>query len=85
MDYQPDLIISGIFDLSFNGEGLLEEVRKTPEGKNIPFILICSGFAEEIISFAKSMDAHCLFSPFHPDHLLNLIQTCLEDNNELDL
>jgi len=79
IDFQPDLILSGLSKEKIN---LLEEVRATSKGKTIPFILFFSGGSKDNISYAESMGAHYILGPFYPEELLNLIQTCLKDSDD---
>jgi len=85
MNNQPDMILADCYDIELDGEGLLEDIRKTPEGKNIPLIFFFSIWTQEKIIFAESLGAHCLFSPFRPSHLLDLVQSYLKGSDELDL
>jgi len=82
MDFQPDLILSGLSEEKINGDQLLEEVRATPKGNTIPFILIYSRWSKNNIPFAESMGAQYIHGPFNPEHLINLIQTCLKGSDD---
>lgn len=76
--FRPDLILSDTSMPDLNGLRLLKEVRATPEGDTVPFILIYPGVRKADISYAESMGAHCIVSPFHMQDLLSAVQACLE-------
>ena len=81
LNNQPDLILADHSNLGFDGEGLLESVRATPEGKTIPFILI-HGMSipdDSTLALIVAMGAEFITGPFRPSQLLNMIKTCLKE------
>ena len=78
LKFQPDLILSDTSMPIVDGTQLLEAVRSTPEGKTIPFILIYPGVSIDDLSYAESMGARCIVSPFYVHKMLSAVQACLE-------
>lgn len=75
----PDLVVSDIGMSELDGFGLLEGVRKSPDGAVVPFLFLSAHSEQEIINSARRQGADdFLFKPFAPDDLLDAVTTRIE-------
>lgn len=75
----PDLIISDINMPMLDGYGLLDGVRKLPEGEIVPFLFLTARSDRDDVTHARRLGADdYVFKPFEPDELLVAVQARLE-------
>ena len=75
----PDLIVSDISMPALDGFGLLEGVRKYPNGAVVPFLFLSARSEQEDINSARRLGADdFLFKPFAPDDLVNAVKSRLD-------
>ena len=75
----PDLIVSDIGMPTLDGFGLLEGVRKYPNGAVVPFLFLSAHSEQEDINSARRLGADdFLFKPFAPDDLVNAVTSRID-------
>ena len=74
---RPDVIISDVMMPVMDGVDLYQEIKKNPETKNIPVIIITVKDKLEKSFSAVGADAF-IAKPFEMDELLDKIKKCLE-------
>ena len=81
----PDLIISDISMPALDGFGLLEGVRKYPNGAVVPFLFLSARSEQEDVNSARKLGADdFLFKPFAPDDLINAVRQRLDRRRILE-
>lgn len=74
----PDLVVSDIGMPTLDGFGLLDGVRKLPEGAAVPFLFLSAHSAQDDINSARRLGADdFVFKPFSPDDLVNAVDSRL--------
>jgi CheY-like chemotaxis protein len=77
-EHMPDVVTCDISMPLMDGFEFLSEVKKDPETKNIPVIVITAVGQEEETAKALAMGADaCLTKPFSSSHLIEIIETQL--------
>jgi len=75
----PDLIVSDINMPVLDGYGLLDGVRKMPEGEIVPFLFLSARSERDDVSHARELGADdYVFKPFEAEELLTAVRACLE-------
>jgi len=75
----PDLIVSDISMPVLDGFGLLQGVRKYPNGAVVPFLFLSARSEQEDINSARRLGADdFLFKPFAPDDLVSAVKSRLD-------
>jgi DNA-binding response OmpR family regulator len=83
IDIVPDIILLDLKLTKTSGFNIYNELRKSPETKNIPIILITGVYTEKehtLVIRAFSNNNYML-KPFEPLELINKIETVLKKNN----
>ena len=78
---KPDLVLAAT-ELA-EDQQLLNKIRRLPAGEDVPFIIICNLYNEELHSELAKQRAHIIYFPFRPKELLSVIQACLADSDTL--
>jgi putative two-component system response regulator len=82
----PDLIVSDINMPKLDGFGLLNAVRKLPNGTVIPFLFLSALSERDAITQARRLGADDLLSkPFEPVDLITAVQARLERRRMTEL
>jgi len=76
----PDIIISDIIMSGMDGYELLEELRKHPETRTIPFIFLTASEIEYGLDLGA---ADYLIKPISGEDLLAAVESCLLKKNKL--
>ena len=75
----PDLVVSDIGMPILDGFGLLDGVRRIPEGAVVPFLFLSAHSEQEDINAARRLGADdFLFKPFAPSDLVDAVRTRIE-------
>jgi len=82
----PDLIVSDINMPKLDGFGLLDAVRRLPNGTVVPFLFLSAWSEREAITEARRLGADDLLSkPFEPVDLVTAVQARLERRRMTEL
>lgn len=75
---QPDMIVSDINMPLLDGYGLLDGVRKLPDGEIIPFLFLSARAERSDVSHARELGADdYVFKPFQAEELLTAVRVRL--------
>ncbi len=75
----PDMIVSDINMPMLDGYGLLDGIRKLPDGEIIPFLFLSARSERSDVSHARELGADdYVFKPFEPEELLTAVRARLE-------
>lgn len=82
----PDLVVSDINMPKLDGFGLLDAVRRLPNGTVIPFLFLSAQSERDDITEARRLGADDLLSkPFEPVDLITAVQARLERRRMIEL
>jgi DNA-binding response OmpR family regulator len=85
---KPDIILLDIMliDRNYSGLSMLEDLRKTPEGKDVPVIALTNLTKREVADKAKALGVKdYLIKAMHtPEDVVKKIRECLEPTSEPD-
>lgn len=85
-DVLPDLVVSDIGMPNLDGFGLLDGVRKLPNGAAIPFLFLSAHSEQDDINSARLLGADdFIFKPFAPDDLVNAVVSRLDRRYQAQL
>lgn len=77
-EQKPDLILLDLLMPEMNGFEVIERLRESEEGRDIPVILLSAAEDKESLDKAQELGvAACVGKPFKQDELLGRIQTVL--------
>ncbi|MGN0638761.1 MAG: response regulator [Huintestinicola sp.] len=77
-EQRPDLILLDLLMPEMDGFQVIEKLRKSEEGRDIPIILLTAAEDRESLDRAAEMGvAACVGKPFKQEELLSKIQTAL--------
>jgi putative two-component system response regulator len=82
----PDLVVSDINMPKLDGFGLLDAVRKLPNGTVVPFLFLSAWSERDAVTEARRLGADDLLSkPFEPIDLITAVQARLERRRMTEL
>jgi putative two-component system response regulator len=85
-DVGPDLVVSDINMPKLDGFGLLDAVRKLPNGTVIPFLFLSANSERDAVTEARRLGADDLLSkPFEPVDLVTAVQARLQRRRMIEL
>lgn len=84
--YQPDIIFADVILQKMNGYDVCAQLKSQPETRNIPVVIMWSGFMEvDSHKLAQCGADDQLEKPFDPDHLRDMIQKLVPKTQSNDL
>jgi putative two-component system response regulator len=82
----PDLVVSDINMPNLDGFGLLDGVRRLPDGVVVPFLFLTAQSERDSVAQARRLGADDLLSkPFEPVDLISAVQSRLERRRQTEL
>lgn len=72
---KPDLVLAS--NELAEDQQLLKQIRTLPAGKDVPFVIICNSYDEEVLSDLGKQGAYIIITPYRPKEVLSVIQSCL--------
>ena len=82
----PDLVVSDINMPKLDGFGLLDAIRRLPNGAVVPFLFLSAQSERDDITEARRLGADDLLSkPFEPIDLITAVQARLERRRMIEL
>jgi putative two-component system response regulator len=86
LQISPDLVVSDINMPNLDGFGLLDAIRRLPNGAVVPFLFLSAQSERDDVTAARRLGADDLLAkPFEPVDLISAVQARLERRRMIEL